>query len=59
MSVLNSRGRGDLVARVLVETPTRMSKDQKKLLEEFRATETGDECPAVKSFFTRVREMFG
>jgi molecular chaperone DnaJ len=59
MSVLNSRGRGDLVARILVETPTRMSKEQKRLLEEFRSTETGDECPATKSFFTRVREMFG
>jgi molecular chaperone DnaJ len=58
MSVLNGRGRGDLVARILVETPTRMSKEQKKLLEEFRATETGDECPAVKSFFARVRDMF-
>ena len=51
MSVLNGRGRGDLVARVLVETPTRMSAKQKKLLEEFRETETGDECPAAKSFF--------
>src|SRR3954471_11046236 len=59
MSVLNGRGRGDLVARILVETPTRMSKEQKKLLEEFRATETGDECPAAKGFFSRVREMFG
>ena len=59
MSVLNSRGRGDLVARILVETPTRMSKEQKKLLEEFRATETGDECPAAKGFFTRVREFLG
>ena len=59
MSVLNGRGRGDMVARILVETPTRMSKEQKKLLEEFRATETGDECPAAKSFFTRVREYFG
>jgi len=59
MSVLNGRGRGDLVARILVETPTRMSKEQKHLLEEFRATETGDECPAAKGFFTRVREMFG
>jgi molecular chaperone DnaJ len=59
MSVLNGRGRGDLVARILVETPTRMSKEQKKLLEEFRATETGDECPAAKSFFTRVREFLG
>jgi molecular chaperone DnaJ len=59
MSVLNGRGRGDLVARILVETPTRMSKQQKKLLEEFRATETGDECPASKGFFTRIREMLG
>jgi molecular chaperone DnaJ len=59
MSVLNGRGRGDLVARILVETPTRMSAKQKKLLEEFRGTETGDECPAAKSFFARAREMFG
>jgi molecular chaperone DnaJ len=58
MTVLNGRGRGDLVARILVETPTRMSKEQKKLLEEFRATETGDECPAAKSFFARARDYF-
>jgi molecular chaperone DnaJ len=58
MPILNGRGRGDLVARLLVETPTRMSAKQKALLEEFRATETGDECPASKSFFGRIREMF-
>ena len=58
MTVLNGRGRGDLVARVLVETPTKMSSAQKKLLEEFRATETGDECPAAKGFFSRIKEMF-
>ena len=58
MSVLNGRGRGDLMARILVETPTRMSAKQKKILEEFRETETGDECPAVKGFFTRVRDYF-
>ena len=59
MSVLNGRGRGDVVARILVETPTHMSAKQKKLLEEFRDTETGDECPASKGFFARAREMFG
>ena len=58
MSVLNGRGRGDLVARILVETPTRMSPKQKKLLEEFRETETGEECPATKSFFARARDYF-
>ncbi|QNM83537.1 molecular chaperone DnaJ [Sphingomonas sabuli] len=59
MSVLNGRGRGDLVARILVETPTRLSKAQKKLLAEFRETETGDECPAAKGFFGRVKDMLG
>jgi molecular chaperone DnaJ len=59
MSVLNGGGRGDLVARVLVETPTRLSSKQKKILEEFRETETGDECPAAKSFFSRVKDMLG
>jgi molecular chaperone DnaJ len=58
MSVLNGRGRGDLVARFLVETPTRMSAKQKQLLEEFRDTETGEECPAAKGFFSRVRDYF-
>jgi len=59
MSVLNGRGRGDLMAVILVETPTRMSSKQKKLLEEFRATETGDECPAAKGFFSRIRDALG
>jgi molecular chaperone DnaJ len=59
MAVLNGRGRGDLVARILVETPTRLSKEQKALLEQFRATETGDECPNAKSFFGRVRDFLG
>ena len=59
MSVLNGHGRGDLVARVLVETPRRLSAKQKTLLEDFKATETGDESPASKSFFQRIRETFG
>ena len=58
MSVLNGRGRGDMVARILVETPTRLSAAQKKLLDQFRESETGDECPAVKGFFARVKDIF-
>lgn len=58
MSVLNARGRGDLVTRILVETPTKMSKEQRAILEQFRATETGDECPASRSFFGRIKEYF-
>ena len=58
MSIVNNRGRGDTVARILVETPTRLSKAQKDLLAQFRETETGDECPATKGFFGRVKAMF-
>lgn len=57
MSVVNNRGRGDLMTRILVETPTRLSKDQKALLEQFRGTETGDECPASKGFFGRLKSI--
>ena len=48
MSVLNGRGRGDLVARILVETPTRMSAKQKKLLEEFRDDRDRRRMPGVE-----------
>jgi molecular chaperone DnaJ len=59
MSVLNGRGRGDLVTRVLVETPTRLTAKQKDLLAQFRDTETGEECPASKSFFARIKDVLG
>ncbi len=59
MSVLNGRGRGDLMARILVETPTKISKEQRAILEQFRDTETGDECPASKGFFRRIKDALG
>jgi molecular chaperone DnaJ len=59
MSILNGRGRGDLVTRILVETPTKLSKGQRAILEQFRDTETGDECPASKGFFSRIKNALG
>jgi molecular chaperone DnaJ len=58
MTVLNGRGHGDMVIQVEVETPTRLSSRQKELLEEFRKTETGDECPASKSFFGKLKGLW-
>jgi molecular chaperone DnaJ len=58
MPVLNARGRGDMVMQIEVETPTRLSARQKELLEEFRATETGDECPASSGFFGKLKGMW-
>ncbi|MFW2830155.1 molecular chaperone DnaJ [Sphingomonas sp. ID0503] len=59
MPVLNGRGTGDLVIQVEVETPTKLSARQKELLEEFRATETGEECPQSAGFFSKLKGVFG
>ncbi len=57
MPVLQARGRGDLIVEIVVETPTRLSKEQKDILARFRETETGDECPNSKGFFDRLKDM--
>ena len=58
MPALNGRGQGDMVIQVEVETPTRLSAKQKEILEEFRKTETGEECPASQSFFHKLKGMW-
>jgi len=59
MPVLNGRGTGDMVVQIEVETPTKLTPRQKELLEEFRATETGEECPEASGFFARLKGMLG
>jgi molecular chaperone DnaJ len=59
MPVLQGRGRGDLVVEIAVETPTKLSRKQREILEEFRETETGDECPESRSFFSKLKDAFG
>ena len=55
LPVLQGRGQGDLVVQIEVETPTRLSTRQRELLELFRETETGDECPASQGFFAKLK----
>ncbi len=59
MPVLNGRGRGDLVIEIAVETPTKLTARQKELLQQFRETETGEECPEVSGFFSKLKGIFG
>jgi molecular chaperone DnaJ len=58
MPVLQGRGHGDLVIQIDVETPTKLSTRQRELLELFRETETGDECPATQGFFAKLKGVF-
>ncbi|AEI37471.1 molecular chaperone DnaJ [Zymomonas mobilis] len=57
MPVLNGRGRGDLIVQIDVETPTHLTVKQRELLEQFRETETGEECPKSSGFFARIKNM--
>ena len=59
MPVLQGRGRGDLVVEIKVETPTRLTRKQKEILQQFRDTETGDECPESRSFLSKLKDAFG
>ncbi|WP_404334654.1 molecular chaperone DnaJ [Sphingomonas sp. MMS12-HWE2-04] len=59
MPVLQGRGRGDLVVRLDVEMPTKLTARQRELLEEFRATETGEECPEATGFFAKLKAALG
>jgi molecular chaperone DnaJ len=55
---VNGRERGDLLARVIVEVPTRLNAEQRQKLAEF-ADLCGDEnTPMRKSFFERAKEFF-
>ena len=58
MPAMGGRGFGDMVIEVVVETPTRLSARQKELLEAFRDTETGDECPDSKGFFKKLKSAW-
>ena len=54
--VNNSRRRGDQRFTVVVETPTRLSKEQKELLRQLDGTL--EETPKRKKFFDSIKDLF-
>src|SRR5438045_4631105 len=55
---VNNRDRGDLLARLLVEVPTRLNSEQRQKLEEFSALCDDENTPLRKSFFDRAKDFF-
>jgi molecular chaperone DnaJ len=58
MPDVNTRVRGDLLTRVMVEVPTRLNAEQRQKLEEFAALVGEDNSPLHKSFFEKAKEFF-
>ncbi|MDD5774246.1 MAG: molecular chaperone DnaJ [bacterium] len=55
---LHGYGRGDLLVRIIVEVPSKLTSKQKDLLKEFAATEDDSTFPQVKDFFRKVKNLF-
>jgi molecular chaperone DnaJ len=56
--LLNGRGRGDLVVRVLVETPSSLSPAQEELLRQFAAERGENVAPTDTGFFSKIKSAF-
>ncbi|HEY1239193.1 MAG TPA: molecular chaperone DnaJ [Bryobacteraceae bacterium] len=56
--ILNGSGRGDLFVHVVVKTPTRLTREQRKLMEQLRESLPVDNAPAEKSLFEKVKNYF-
>ena len=56
--ILNSGGRGDIYVHVEVKVPARMTREQRKLMEQLRETLPVDNAPAQKGLFEKVKDYF-
>ena len=50
--------RGDVIARLFVEVPTRLSEEQRALLEEFARISGDDVSPRRRGFVDKLRDLF-
>jgi molecular chaperone DnaJ len=55
---VNGSGHGDLIARLLVEVPTRLNAEQRQKLEDFASSCGEENTPLRKSFFERAKDFF-
>ncbi len=55
---LNSHGKGDLIVEVRVQTPAKLSKQQKELMRQLADTINVENTPTSRGLFSKVKEMF-
>lgn len=56
---LRGQGRGDQLVKVRLEVPKDLDEEQRGLLEKFAAASGDSVHPEHKSFFDKVKELFG
>lgn len=56
---LQTSGKGDLFVRIRVQTPARLTKRQRELLEELGGASSIENKPEPRSLLDKVKEIFG
>lgn len=55
---VHGRGNGDLLVKIVVETPVALSDKQKELLKKFSELESERNSPRKRSFFDKIKVFF-
>lgn len=55
---VNGGGRGDLVVHIEVRTPNKLTREQKRLLEQLRETLPAENDPQEKSLLDKLKDYF-
>ncbi|MBB5339721.1 molecular chaperone DnaJ [Tunturibacter gelidoferens] len=55
---LNSHGKGDLIVEIRVQTPGKLSKQQRELLKQLSETMVVENTPTSRGLFDKVKDMF-
>ena len=55
---VHGRGKGDMLIKIVVETPVNLSEKQKEVLQEFAELEKEQNSPRKRSFFDKVKVFF-
>ncbi len=58
IAILNSTSRGDIIVHVEVKVPLKLTREQRKLMEELRDTLPVNNAPHEKSLFDKLKEYF-
>jgi molecular chaperone DnaJ len=55
---VHGQGQGDLLAKIIVETPVRLSEKQKSLLQNFAELEKENNSPRKQGFLDKIKGFF-
>jgi molecular chaperone DnaJ len=53
---VNGAGRGDLIVHIEVRTPTRLTREQRKLVEQLNEILPAENLPSEKTLFDKIRD---